>query len=112
MLNQDQQAEVAEWQTRRTQNPVLATGCGFKSHLRYSVVRILRFAGHSIDNPRELVGDSALFSESIRPARVATEELIESLLMTGSVIVAASAAVLIPRADVTAFVAKEVILFA
>jgi hypothetical protein len=28
-------AEVAEWQTRRTQNPVLARGCGFKSHLRY-----------------------------------------------------------------------------
>ena len=27
-------AEVAEWQTRRTQNPVLARGCGFKSHLR------------------------------------------------------------------------------
>jgi len=23
------------WQTRRTQNPVLARGCGFKSHLRY-----------------------------------------------------------------------------
>src|SRR5262249_1812224 len=26
--------EVAEWQTRRTQNPVHASGCGFKSHLR------------------------------------------------------------------------------
>ena len=26
------------WQTRRTQNPVLARGCGFKSHLRYSPV--------------------------------------------------------------------------
>ena len=24
------------WQTYRTQNPVLARGCGFKSHLRYS----------------------------------------------------------------------------
>ena len=23
------------WQTYRTQNPVLATACGFKSHLRY-----------------------------------------------------------------------------
>ena len=30
------QAEVAEWQTRRTQNPVPARGCGFKSHLRHS----------------------------------------------------------------------------
>ncbi len=29
-------AGVAEWQTRGIQNPVLATGCGFKSHLRYS----------------------------------------------------------------------------
>ena len=29
------EAEVAEWQTRRTQNPVPARGCGFKSHLRY-----------------------------------------------------------------------------
>ena len=35
MLNSDTRAEVAEWQTRRTQNPVLARGCGFKSHLRY-----------------------------------------------------------------------------
>ena len=25
------------WQTRRTQNSVLARGCGFKSHLRYSI---------------------------------------------------------------------------
>src|SRR3974377_2179521 len=28
-------AEVAEWQTRRTQNPVYASRCGFKSHLRH-----------------------------------------------------------------------------
>jgi hypothetical protein len=28
-------AEVAEWQTRWTQNPVPARACGFKSHLRY-----------------------------------------------------------------------------
>jgi hypothetical protein len=33
---QNRQAEVAEWQTRRTQNPVPARACGFKSHLRYS----------------------------------------------------------------------------
>lgn len=26
-------ARVAEWQTRRTQNPLLATTCGFESHL-------------------------------------------------------------------------------
>jgi hypothetical protein len=26
------------WQTYRTQNPVLASGCGFKSHIRYSPV--------------------------------------------------------------------------
>ena len=26
---------MAEWQTRRTQNPLLATTCGFKSHHRY-----------------------------------------------------------------------------
>src|SRR4051812_48049202 len=29
------QAGVAEWQTRRIQNPVLARVCGFNSHLRY-----------------------------------------------------------------------------
>ncbi len=28
-------AEVVEWQTRRTQNPLLETTCGFKSHLRH-----------------------------------------------------------------------------
>ena len=28
-------AGVVEWQTRRTQNPVGATLCGFKSHLRH-----------------------------------------------------------------------------
>lgn len=28
-------AGVVEWQTRRTQNPFLATGCGFKSHHRH-----------------------------------------------------------------------------
>ncbi len=28
------EAEVAEWQTRRIQNPVHASGCGFKSLLR------------------------------------------------------------------------------
>ena len=28
-------AEVVEWQTRRTQNPLLATTCGFKSRLRH-----------------------------------------------------------------------------
>src|SRR4051795_3282779 len=28
-------AEVAEWQTRRSQTPLRATSCGFESHLRY-----------------------------------------------------------------------------
>ena len=28
-------AEVVEWQTRRTQNPLVAIPCGFKSHLRH-----------------------------------------------------------------------------
>ena len=30
-----QLAEVVEWQTRRTQNPLMATSCGFKSRLRH-----------------------------------------------------------------------------
>src|SRR5690349_10403994 len=30
-------ARVVEWQTRRTQNPLLARGCGFKSHLGHHV---------------------------------------------------------------------------
>ncbi len=29
------EAEVVEWQTRRTQNPLMVTSCGFKSHLRH-----------------------------------------------------------------------------
>jgi integrase len=33
---------VAEWQTRRTQNPVPSRGCGFKSHLRYYIPRANR----------------------------------------------------------------------
>jgi hypothetical protein len=33
--SQVHQAGVAEWQTRWTQNPVIARSCGFKSHLRY-----------------------------------------------------------------------------
>lgn len=28
-------AGVAEWQTRRIQNPLAAMSCGFKSHLRH-----------------------------------------------------------------------------
>ena len=28
-------AEVVEWQTRRTQNPLVVIPCGFKSHLRH-----------------------------------------------------------------------------
>ncbi len=35
------------WQTHRTQNPVLARGCGFKSHLRY-----YRLGANSDDNDR------------------------------------------------------------
>jgi hypothetical protein len=30
-------AEVAEWQTRRSQTPLGATPCGFESHLRYQL---------------------------------------------------------------------------
>ena len=30
-------AGVVEWQTRRTQNPVGATLCGFKSRLRHQI---------------------------------------------------------------------------
>ena len=38
----DKKAEVAEWQTRRTQNPVHASECGFKSHLRHYIGQGLR----------------------------------------------------------------------
>lgn len=30
-------AGVAEWQTRRIQNPLAAMSCGFKSHLRHRI---------------------------------------------------------------------------
>gem|GEM_PF-6095845 len=32
-------AEVAEWQTRRIQNPLSLRTCGFDSHLRYHELR-------------------------------------------------------------------------
>ena len=32
-------AEVVEWQTRRTQNPLVVIPCGFKSHLRHQEIR-------------------------------------------------------------------------
>ena len=35
MLYLSKVAEVAEWQTRRIQNPMPARVCGFESHLRY-----------------------------------------------------------------------------
>jgi len=33
--NNQRDAEVAEWQTRRSQKPLRATSCGFDSHLRH-----------------------------------------------------------------------------
>src|SRR6266511_5174673 len=33
--NNERDAEVAEWQTRRSQKPLRATSCGFDSHLRH-----------------------------------------------------------------------------
>ena len=33
-------AAVAEWQTRRTQNPLRATSCGFDSHQRHQTEQI------------------------------------------------------------------------
>jgi hypothetical protein len=35
VININSRAGVVEWQTRRTQNPVGATLCGFKSRLRH-----------------------------------------------------------------------------
>ena len=41
----DSCAGVVEWQTRRTQNPVGATLCGFKSRLRHhEIQRLTRYA--------------------------------------------------------------------
>ena len=44
-------ARVAEWQTRRTQNPLLATTCGFESHLGHNC-DVARHRGQT--NPRSL----------------------------------------------------------
>jgi hypothetical protein len=35
------QAEVAEWQTRRSQTPLPARACGFDSHLRHYLTRLI-----------------------------------------------------------------------
>ena len=43
LLSLGNRAEVVEWQTRRTQNPLLATTCGFKSRLRHQT-KALAFA--------------------------------------------------------------------
>ena len=40
-------AEVAEWQTRRSQTPLRATSCGFESHLRYQPSQRTRFQSHA-----------------------------------------------------------------
>src|SRR3954464_13221535 len=53
-------AEVAEWQTRRTQNPVLARGCGFKSHLRYYRLTTIRRDRGAVIAPVEFARQQSL----------------------------------------------------
>ncbi len=37
-LLKTEEAEVAEWQTRRSQKPLMVTSCGFDSHLRHQPI--------------------------------------------------------------------------
>jgi hypothetical protein len=55
-------AGVAEWQTRRIQNPVLARGCGFNSHLRYSFPRRWAVGGGQSGVADEAIGNQRLAS--------------------------------------------------
>ena len=41
--------EWRNWQTRGIQNPVLATRCGFKSHLRYIIFNTINFSYNHFD---------------------------------------------------------------
>jgi hypothetical protein len=61
---------VAEWQTRRIQNPVAARSCGFKSHLRYWF-GISCAAGV----PGELFAMEADVAESLRKERFSSRIL-------------------------------------
>lgn len=39
---------MSEWQTRRTQNPLMATSCGFKSHCRHCFLESVKSWKHRI----------------------------------------------------------------
>ena len=58
------------WQTYRTQNPVLVRGCGFKSHLRYSVAaaRAMQLRESFRAGRRPAITAAQLFSDSARGA--------------------------------------------
>ena len=59
-------AGVSEWQTRRTQNPLAATSCGFKSHRRHQT-NIIRTYFQSV------MGSDYLFSLTVtKPPTSAT----------------------------------------
>ena len=49
-------AEVAEWQTRRSQTPLIARSCGFESHLRHQAPGAAPGIAHAvIDSLRNAV---------------------------------------------------------
>lgn len=63
-------AEVAEWQTRRSQKPLRATSCGFDSHLRYhhtslDTLRPIRSLRSRVTVPRlDLAGTGSILRRS------------------------------------------------
>jgi len=54
-------ARVAEWQTRRTQNPLFERTCGFDSHLGHVVAQVPRFGSIRISRGFEGRAISTLF---------------------------------------------------
>src|SRR3954453_184753 len=56
-------AEGAEWQTRRSQTPLIARSCGFESHLRHQALR-----GRLKARAPQLSGSMRRRSRSLAPA--------------------------------------------
>ena len=67
-------ARVAEWQTRRTQNPLFVRTCGFKSHLGHQVIPTLTPMGQRLLQ-RRLTQTSSRIRELREELRVVEDQM-------------------------------------
>ena len=69
---------MAEWQTRRTQNPLAARPCGFDSLLRHQLFSPISFAGtHRTNHESRLARD--FVSKRYGPEGYGVEEFVPEL---------------------------------